>query len=98
MAGKEKVDIKRSDQFQEVDEELTRVMAELDFTIERVSAIFEGAVDENSPAVLPEPESEHTDEPISAAQEDASVENDEPASEAVSASSPGSEVNASKAD
>jgi len=49
MAGKEKVDIKRSDQFQEVDDELTRVMAELDFTIERVSAIFDGAIDENNP-------------------------------------------------
>lgn len=42
MASKEKVDIKRSDQFQEVDEELTRAMAELDSTIERVSLIFQG--------------------------------------------------------
>lgn len=39
--NKEKVDIKRSDQFQEVDEELTRAMAELDSTIERVSLIFQ---------------------------------------------------------
>ena len=55
MSGKEKVDIIRSDQFQEVDEELSRAMAELDFTIERVSAIFEGAVDENNPDKLPAP-------------------------------------------
>ncbi len=41
MANKEKVDIKRSDMFQEVDEELTRAMAELDSTIERVSLIFQ---------------------------------------------------------
>lgn len=41
MANKEKVDIKRSDKFQEVDEELTRAMAELDSTIERVSLIFQ---------------------------------------------------------
>ncbi|MCF6284803.1 MAG: hypothetical protein L3K26_06410 [Candidatus Hydrogenedentes bacterium] len=50
MASKEKVDIKRSDQFQEVDEELSRAMAELDCTIDRVSAIFEGTADENGPA------------------------------------------------
>lgn len=41
MASKEKVEIKRSDKFQEVDEELTRAMAELDSTIERVSLIFQ---------------------------------------------------------
>ena len=41
MARKEKVEIKRSDKFQEVDEELTRAMAELDSTIERVSLIFQ---------------------------------------------------------
>ena len=41
MAGKEKVDIKRSDQFQEMDEELTRAMEELDSTIDRVSLIFQ---------------------------------------------------------
>ncbi len=41
MAHKEKVEIKRSDKFQEVDEELTRAMAELDSTIERVSLIFQ---------------------------------------------------------
>lgn len=44
-ANKEKVDIKRSDQFQEVDEELTRAMAELDSTIERVSLIFQSDAD-----------------------------------------------------
>jgi len=43
--NKEKVDIKRSDQFQEVDEELTRAMAELDSTIERVSLIFQSDSD-----------------------------------------------------
>lgn len=41
MANKEKVEIKRSDQFQEVDDELTRAMADLDSTIERVSMIFQ---------------------------------------------------------
>lgn len=40
MASKEKVDIRRSDQFQEVDEELARAMADLDSTIERVNAIL----------------------------------------------------------
>jgi hypothetical protein len=49
MASKEKVDIKRSDQFQEVDEELSRAMEELDCTIDRVSAIFDGTADENGP-------------------------------------------------
>lgn len=44
-ANKEKVEIKRSDQFQEVDEELTRAMAELDSTIERVSLIFQSDSD-----------------------------------------------------
>ena len=48
-ANKEKVDIKRSDQFQEVDEELTRTMAELDSTIERVSLIFQS--DSDAPAL-----------------------------------------------
>lgn len=48
-ASKEKVDIKRSDQFQEVDEELTRAMAELDSTIERVSLIFQS--DSDTPAL-----------------------------------------------
>lgn len=43
--NKEKVDIRRSDQFQEVDEELTRAMAELDSTIERVSLIFQSDSD-----------------------------------------------------
>ena len=47
MAGKEKVPIKRSDQFQEVDEELSRVMEELDMTIERVSAIFDSKSEED---------------------------------------------------
>lgn len=41
MASKEKVDIKRSDQFQEMDELLTRAMEELDSTIDRVSLIFQ---------------------------------------------------------
>ena len=53
MASKEKVTIKRSDQFQEVDEELSRAIADLDCTIERVSAIFDGDADEDSP-VKPE--------------------------------------------
>jgi hypothetical protein len=44
-ANKEKVDIRRSDQFQEVDDELTRAMAELDSTIERVSLIFQSDSD-----------------------------------------------------
>lgn len=41
MASKEKVDIRRSEQFQEMDEALTRAMAELDSTIDRVSALFQ---------------------------------------------------------
>lgn len=45
MSNKEKVDIRRSDQFQEVDEELTRAMAELDSSIERVSLIFQANAD-----------------------------------------------------
>jgi hypothetical protein len=45
MSNKEKVEIRRSDQFQEVDEELTRAMAELDSTIERVSMIFQANAD-----------------------------------------------------
>jgi len=45
MANKEKIDIKRSDQFQEVDDELTRAMAELDSTIERVSLVFQAEAD-----------------------------------------------------
>ena len=44
-ANKEKVDIRRSDQFQEVDDELTRAMAELDSTIERVSLMFQSDSD-----------------------------------------------------
>jgi hypothetical protein len=54
--NKEKVDIKRSDQFQEVDEELTRAMAELDSTIERVSLIFQS--DSDLPGLGSEPETE----------------------------------------
>jgi hypothetical protein len=53
MAGKEKVAIQRSDQFQEVDEELTRAMADLDDTIGRVSAIFDGDEDEEEDDVAP---------------------------------------------
>lgn len=41
MASKEKVDIQRSEQFQEMDDALTRAMAELDSTIDRVSALFQ---------------------------------------------------------
>ncbi|MBX3178242.1 MAG: hypothetical protein KF886_12845 [Candidatus Hydrogenedentes bacterium] len=41
MASKEKVDIRRSEQFQEMDDALTRAMAELDSTIDRVSALFQ---------------------------------------------------------
>jgi hypothetical protein len=52
--NKEKVDIKRSDQFQEVDEELTRAMAELDSTIERVSLIFQS--DSDLPGMDDDPE------------------------------------------
>ena len=52
MAGKEKVDIKRSDDFEEVDAELTRAIEELDFTIGRVTAIFDGTSDENGPVAV----------------------------------------------
>lgn len=40
MASKEKVDIKRSDQFQEMEDALTQAMADLDSTLDRVSAVF----------------------------------------------------------
>lgn len=54
MANKEKVQIKRSDQFQEVDEELSRAMADLDSTIERVSEILQsGAADGPEPGADP---------------------------------------------
>lgn len=63
MAGKEKVDIKRSDQFQEVDDELTRAMAELDSTIERVSLIFQAGDDNELPGISEKsaPEAEAVD-------------------------------------
>ena len=54
MAGKEKVDIKRSDQFQEMDEELTRAMEELDSTIDRVSQLFQSEADLPAGADAPE--------------------------------------------
>ena len=62
MAGKEKVSIKRSDQFQEVDEELSRVMEELDMTIERVSAIFDGKSEEDLEALIAAKEDETSEE------------------------------------
>lgn len=68
MAGKEKVDIKRSDQFQEVDEELARAMADLDSTIERVSAIFDGTADENTPEAGAEQAEAHPESPESGAE------------------------------
>ncbi len=63
MANKEKVDIKRSDTFQEVDDELTRAMAELDSTIERVSLIFQPesdalAASEGAPKLIDDQEVE----------------------------------------
>lgn len=73
MAGKEKVDIKRSDQFQEVDDELTRAMAELDSTIERVSLIFQAGDDDGELPGLTEksaPEAEVA-EPVAAQPEGA---------------------------
>lgn len=78
MAGKEKVSIKRSDQFQEVDEELSRVMEELDMTIERVSAIFDGKSEEDL-------------EELIAAKEDAVAEEEEsgPTAEAPEDPTPG---------
>lgn len=50
MASKEKVDIKRSDQFQEMDEELTKAMEELDSTIDRVSLLFQTEQRDAGPA------------------------------------------------
>lgn len=58
MSNKEKVDIKRSDQFQEMDEALTQAMAELDSTIDRVSAIFGAADQEIQPQILDAPADE----------------------------------------
>lgn len=88
MASKEKVDIKRSDQFQEVDEELSRAMADLDSTIERVNALLH-------------PESEEGDllaaEP---GQPDGGAEKPDTPAEAVDASAaePESETTAKKTD
>ena len=62
MAGKEKVSIKRSDQFQEVDEELSRVMEELDMSIERVSAIFDGKSEEDLEELIAAKEDEASEE------------------------------------
>lgn len=70
MANKEKVEIVRSDQFQEVDDELTRAMAELDSTIERVSLIFQANADA--------PESEGGPETAAPEEPDAEVESGEP--------------------
>ena len=67
--NKEKVDIRRSDQFQEVDEELTRAMAELDSTIERVSLIFQSGTD--LPGMEEEPEAAMVGAPEEAAGADA---------------------------
>jgi len=67
MANKEKVDIKRSDQFQEMDEELTRAMEELDCTIDRVSLIFQSESPEAGMATLTE-ENTEAPEPAEAQQ------------------------------
>lgn len=67
--NKEKVDIKRSDQFQEVDEELTRAMAELDSTIERVSLIFQS--DSDLPGMEGEPEAVAAEAPEGAEEAEA---------------------------
>lgn len=74
MAGKEKVDIKRSDQFQEMEDALAKAMEDLDSTMNRVSALFEtgddaqpdsaaSAVAESDEQAPAEPDSEAASQP-----------------------------------
>jgi len=74
MAGKEKVDIKRSDQFQEMEDALAKAMEDLDSTMNRVSALFEtgddalpdsaaSAVAESDEQAPAEPDSEAAGQP-----------------------------------